>query len=638
MKNYFTLILVLFIGTYISAQVDITDVSPTCSDEGSISLEIDPQSIAALFGSYTYPLHLRWYNTNEQINETMLIYSEDELDIVLQNLPSGEWDIILTVDVFCTFETVVEVEGYDLHDDLEHTLLNATGDCNNGSIDLELNEFFEPLQYSWSNGQTTQDISGLSEGIYCVTIVDEHCGPISECFEVSCQCFAASPNVVANTLGSGDVYYSISIPDFSDISGWVTLNVLINGTVSNTTSLTGPTSNFNTANLKIGDHYCFEFVSNPGSSCNFDICGIVEGQSCPDKLSISLNKIENSCTLDKTGSISTSIDIKTIDDIPCGDYLGIQSTWYDADDGSVVSSTFTLDGVAAGTYCQELRSPDDCAEDCITVACFDVGVKGPPILDVVIEQPYYCLNQFEQIGYLFPGSITIDPIDGGSLDVDWYFEGEYVSSGLSIDVPLLDAGTYCMISTDQCLGEVQNCYEVTVDPVVRERCPKDLWIKRLAGISDDEIRATLRDDHPHYQSVYQGRDLNWTMIKIENTDYFELFDAQGISTLVALEPRFIDIQKRESLSHSQPNSITNLNVFPSPFTDILTIEYDSSLEGNAIVTLTNLDGRLIYSQSVESTVGKNSKALSLQNLEYQGVLLLEITQNGMSTFTKVVKM
>jgi len=610
-KALFSIILLLPLS--ILSQVNFQVVSDACHSNGEVFVSIDILEIQNQYGLVAFPFSVRWFNKTNNTFDFITLENEEDLNFFISNLTYGLYEFSISFQNSCEKyigEFIIKQEEYFNY--FEFNLSNATGDCNNGSIDLDLNDFFSPLQFSWSNGETTQDISGLTEGIYCVTIVDENCGPISECFEVNCQCFAASPNVGANTLGIGDVYYNISIPDFSDIDGWITVNVIINGIFSYTVNLVSTSGFLNTANLSIGDHYCIEFVSNPGSTCSFDICGIVEGQSCPDKLSISLNDIENSCTLDKTGSISTSIDINTIDNIPCGDYLGIQSRWYDADDGSVVSSTFTLDGVAAGTYCQELRSPDDCAEDCITVACFDVGVEGPPLLDVVIEQPYYCLNRFEQIGYLVPGSIAIDPIDGRSLDVDWYYEGEYVSSGPSIDVPLLDAGTYCMISTDQCFDEVQNCYEVTVDPVVRERCPKALWIRRLAGISDDEISATLRDDHPHYRSVYQGRDLNWSMIKIDNTDYFELFDAQGISTLVALEPRFTDIQKRESLSHNPVNSITNLSAFPSPFTDILTIEYDSSLGGNAIVTLTNLDGKMIYSQSVESTVGKNSKSLSLQ--------------------------
>jgi gliding motility-associated-like protein len=43
---------------------------------------------------------------------------------------------------------------------------------NNGSIDLNVSGGFGPYLYSWSTGATVQDISGLSEGSYYITVTD----------------------------------------------------------------------------------------------------------------------------------------------------------------------------------------------------------------------------------------------------------------------------------------------------------------------------------------------------------------------------------------------------------------------------------------------------------------------------------
>ncbi len=57
------------------------------------------------------------------------------------------------------------------------TLLETHTDysCNTsqGSINLTVNGGYSPFAYNWSSGQSTEDISGLSSGIYTVTVTDQ---------------------------------------------------------------------------------------------------------------------------------------------------------------------------------------------------------------------------------------------------------------------------------------------------------------------------------------------------------------------------------------------------------------------------------------------------------------------------------
>lgn len=619
------------------AQVFEIITAPTCSDQGQIEIIIEPQSIMSQIGSFSYPLHLRWYNTEELINETMLIHSEDELDIVLQNLTPGEWDIILTVDVFCTFETVVEVGSYDLHDEITHTLLNATGDCNSGRIDLTLSDRFDPIQYSWSNGETTEDISGLSDGIYCVTIVDAVCGLVSECFEINCQCFAASPEISRTVFSDGTMStITVSIPDFTDISGWVTVNISINGQPSTSQAVTSPFNNAMSAAIQIGDHYCVQYVMSD-SSCSFEQCFISEGQSCPDMLSIKLNDIENSCGNQGSGSISTSIDFSTVDEIPCGDIVNVQSTWYSAETGEIVSSSFGLEGVPTGTYCQELRSAPDCNEDCVTVECFEIGVSGGALLDFTVFDPYVCCSSFERVCFIVPGSIEVNVLDDRNYTFTWTYEDEVVASGKEVLLPYNNYGDYCLNYTDECGIEQRHCQTISpiAVPFPVPECPRRFKNLNFSEKDQAGIVRMFEKDYPKFKDRYESEDKMWSFVKSDKEDIFEIFDKNRTSSHHWIKPNFVKVEKRESDLSS--NAISSLIAYPNPFEQDITLEFHSEVSENVNIQVSSIHGRIILTQQLSATKGHNQLNVELPNQTPSGVYIVDLDYNGTSSQIKVIK-
>ena len=56
--------------------------------------------------------------------------------------------------------------------------------CNNGTIDLSVSCGVTPYTYYWSNTKTTQDITGLTAGTYCVTVTDHHSVSRTCCYNV----------------------------------------------------------------------------------------------------------------------------------------------------------------------------------------------------------------------------------------------------------------------------------------------------------------------------------------------------------------------------------------------------------------------------------------------------------------------
>ncbi|HEY9116385.1 MAG TPA: SprB repeat-containing protein, partial [Roseivirga sp.] len=73
----------------------------------------------------------------------------------------------------CTINTPIQTISSPPEIVQSVTITNAL--CNgqsNGSIDLSVSGGVAPYTYSWSNGETSQDISGLAAGSYTVTITD----------------------------------------------------------------------------------------------------------------------------------------------------------------------------------------------------------------------------------------------------------------------------------------------------------------------------------------------------------------------------------------------------------------------------------------------------------------------------------
>jgi hypothetical protein len=169
------------------ASLDIEDVDCNGSSTGTIDIEVIGGT-----APYTYS----WSN------------GATTQDLV--NVPAGDYVGTITDANGCVLvspvltigePTAIEITSVDVSNVL----------CNGGftgSIDIEVAGGVEPYTYSWSNGATTQDLSGLSAGDYIGTITDVNGCELSATVTVGepAALFEALPTAITNVTcnGAGD--------------------------------------------------------------------------------------------------------------------------------------------------------------------------------------------------------------------------------------------------------------------------------------------------------------------------------------------------------------------------------------------------------------------------------------------------
>ena len=144
----------------------VTPVTCFGDNDGTISLNID--------GGES-PITVTWSDdASAGVNRT--------------NLKPGNYNVVLTDGFGCVIDEVFQIlEPAEL---ILSSFVSDAVDCDNplsGSIDLQVVGGNPPYSFSWSNGETTEDLTGIGANNYTVTVTDSKGCKIEESFVIKRQ-------------------------------------------------------------------------------------------------------------------------------------------------------------------------------------------------------------------------------------------------------------------------------------------------------------------------------------------------------------------------------------------------------------------------------------------------------------------
>ncbi|MEZ4992557.1 MAG: T9SS type A sorting domain-containing protein, partial [Saprospiraceae bacterium] len=327
-------------GTY---TVTVTDANG-CSDEATFTIDepevlvinLDATAIddVTCNGDATGSINLVVSGGTEPYT---YVWSNGETTEDISGLPAGTYDVTVTDANGCTETGSFTIEeASDLVIDLAATIVTDV-DCNGdatGSIDLVVNGGTPAYTYVWSNGATTEDLSGLPAGTYDVTVTDAN-----GCTETASFTIDEATDLVV------------------EVDGTVVHNVACNGDASGSIDL-----------LVSGGTPAYTYAWSNGATTE-DLSGLPAGtysvtvtdsKGCTETASYTINEA-NDLVIDLDAIILTAVDCNgdatgAIDLVVDGGTPAYTYAWSNG------ATTEDISDLTAGTYDVTVTDANGCTE------------------------------------------------------------------------------------------------------------------------------------------------------------------------------------------------------------------------------------------------------------------------------------
>ena len=162
------------IGTTSRINITGTHIKPDCNDSnGSVDISVSGGSA---------PFTFAW--TNGAVTED------------LEQISAGVYTVVVTDNTGCSAKASFFIKENNTLIVNGSATPTSCNDDSSGTVDLAVSGGTPPYTFSWSNGETTEDLSNLSTGYYTVTVKDSKGCTASAGFVVSKNSFQVPATVV----------------------------------------------------------------------------------------------------------------------------------------------------------------------------------------------------------------------------------------------------------------------------------------------------------------------------------------------------------------------------------------------------------------------------------------------------------
>ncbi|MCB0585772.1 MAG: gliding motility-associated C-terminal domain-containing protein [Phaeodactylibacter sp.] len=386
---------------------------------------------------------------------------------------------------------------------------------SDGAIDLSVSSDFSPYTFSWSNGQTVEDLAGLGRGNYDVTITDA-----STCQTEFTVTIGGPPEFEVDTL--------IGMPTCNGgMDGSITLQVSGASPPYEYSWRGQPFSNDNSIQgLPIGD---YNVTIRDINGCELDLTIPVRELELVLDPNVA-NIIDPSCTGFSDGMITVAIG------------NGQPAYLYDFNDGNGFVDENVLNNLPAGAYTVDVQDANLCR------GSFTFDLEDPPLLQASFElQGISCFGEND-------GILTALPT-GGVGGYSYLWSGGQSTATLSN----LGPGTYSVTVTDAngCVTEADTSFNqppelfIELDTVINALCfgepTGSIIVLGSGGVPDYEFSAGGQ--------VFQiGGTFNGLMA---GTYELTIIDANGCTNSISATIT----QPRELIVNAGPDETIELGYF-----------------------------------------------------------------------------